>query len=344
MKTIAIFTIFEANNIGAYLQAYSLMTVVKRMGIEHVYVGKNGQIVAKGPSIFAKAIRYLKAGDIKKLMFKLRSSSVYRDIQSTLPMLDISNNPNLDCAIVGSDEVWNIKSRNFTHHPYYFGYGLNADRIVAYAPCGNGITADDFRKMMPDEKFQNFSALSARDADTQQCIESVSGKSVTRVVDPTMLIDDFGVEFPVCPLNEDFILVYSYGIDDKYVKDIKKFAVRKAMPLISVGTYNSWCDKNIVVSPWEFLGYLKAAKHVIVSTFHGTILSIKLNKQFVCYAGNSSKVKDVLNFYHLQDRNASQSDELTEKFNNLIDYSPVNQIIKSSREASLDYLKHAMGI
>ena len=40
IKTVAIFTIFEANNIGAYLQAYSLMTVVKRMGIENVYIGK----------------------------------------------------------------------------------------------------------------------------------------------------------------------------------------------------------------------------------------------------------------------------------------------------------------
>ena len=56
IKTVAIFTIFEANNIGAYLQAYSLMTVVKRMGIENVYIGKNIQIGygAHNSSILAK--------------------------------------------------------------------------------------------------------------------------------------------------------------------------------------------------------------------------------------------------------------------------------------------------
>lgn len=341
---ITIFTIFEANNIGAYLQTYCLMTVVKRMGVEKVYIGRNAQIATQGSSRLAKVMKYLMAGDIKKLMFKLRSAAVYREIQSTFQMIDVATNHKLDCAIIGSDEVWNIKSKNFTHYPSFFGHGLNADRIIAYAPCGNGVTAEDFQKMMPDEKFQNFSALSARDTNTQQCVKTVSGKEVVRVVDPTMLIDDFGMELPTCPINKDFILVYSYEIEDIYIRKIKQFSKRKAMPLISVGTYNSWCEKNVVASPWEFLGYLKAAKYVIVSTFHGTILSIKLNKQFVCYAGNSSKVKDVLDFYHLQDRNVHQSDELTEMFDWDIDYDPVNQIIESSRKASLAYLKHAMGI
>ena len=59
MKIVAIFTIFEANNIGAYLQAYSLMTVVKRMGIEDVYIGKNIQVGhgSHNSSIFAKLIK-----------------------------------------------------------------------------------------------------------------------------------------------------------------------------------------------------------------------------------------------------------------------------------------------
>lgn len=346
IKTVAIFTIFEANNIGAYLQAYSLMTVVKRMGIENVYIGKNIQVGygSHNSSIFAKVIKYLKAGDIKKLMFKSRSAAVYREMQSAIPMIDMAENPKIDCAIIGSDEVWNIKSKNFTHYSTYFGHGINTDKIIAYAPCGNGVTADDFHKIMPDEKFQMFSSLSSRDADTQLCVKIVSGKEVTRVVDPTMLIDDFGIEFPECPIHKDFIMVYSYGIDDKYISQIRRFAKQKSMPLISVGTYNSWCNKNVIVNPWEFLGYLKAAKYVIVSTFHGTILSIKLNKQFVCYAGNSSKVQDVLKFYNLQDRNVRKAEELTEMFNTHIDYEPVNHIIEDSRKDSVDYLKNAMGI
>lgn len=145
---VAIFTIFEANNIGAYLQAYSLMTVVKRMGATNVFIGKNIQVGVKAHSspIFAKVLRYLKAGDIKKLMFKSRSAAVYREMQSAFPMIDMVENPKLDCAIIGSDEVWNIKSKNFTHYPTYFGHGINADKIIAYAPCGNGVTADDFHK------------------------------------------------------------------------------------------------------------------------------------------------------------------------------------------------------
>ena len=43
------------------MQAYSLMTVVKRMGIENVYIGKNVQVGvgAHSSSILAKVIKYL---------------------------------------------------------------------------------------------------------------------------------------------------------------------------------------------------------------------------------------------------------------------------------------------
>lgn len=56
---VAIFTIFEANTIGAYLQAYSLMTVVKRMGATNVFIGKNIQVGVKAHSspIFAKVLQ-----------------------------------------------------------------------------------------------------------------------------------------------------------------------------------------------------------------------------------------------------------------------------------------------
>lgn len=343
MSKCVIFTLHGANNIGAFLQAYSLMTVIKRLGVDHVaFATYPSRSSSERSNLLDKVMRYVKAGDIRKLLYKTRTASMYRTMQASFLTLDMSTPPSVDYAVIGSDEVWNIKSDNFVHYPSYLGHEINAPKIIAYAPCGNGVTADDFRRMMPNEHFEAFTALSARDKDTQRCAAAVSGKDVTRVVDPTMLIDDFGIDYSSCPEKKDFMLVYSYGIDKKYIYEIRSFAKKNNLMLVSVGTYNSWCEKNVIANPWEFLGYLKAAKYVVASTFHGTILSIKFNKQFVCYAGNSSKVNDVLDFYHLERRNINRSGELEQTFDKPIDYVPVEKIIKESREKSMCYLKNAM--
>lgn len=212
MKSCVIFTLQGANNIGAFLQAYGLMTVLKRLEID-VKFGIYPNDKTEKSNLLAKVIRYIKTGDIKKLMYKVKTVSTYREIQSTLPTIDMYSNPFFDYAIIGSDEVWNIKSDNFVHYPSFLGHDINADKIVAYAACGNGVTTGDFARLLPCEDFSAFTSLSARDYDTVKCVEQVSKRTVMRVVDPTMLIDDFDIDIPQCPISNDFILVYSYGIE-----------------------------------------------------------------------------------------------------------------------------------
>lgn len=340
-KKSVILTLFQANNIGAYLQAHSMMKILQQLG----YDVKFGYIPDKTKTrsnILHKIFGYLKTGDIRKLLWKAKNVSMYREIQSAFPTIDLSNNPLFDAAVIGSDEVWSISNPNIVHHPYYFGYGVNATKKVAYAPCGNGVKTSDFYKLAPEEKFNEFTALSARDNDTIKTVETISERKVARVVDPTMLIDSMDEKIIPCKEETPFILVYSYGINKQMIKAIQRLAKESKMKLISVGTYNSWCDQNVIANPWEFLGYLKMAKYVITSTFHGTILSIKFNKQFICLASNTYKVIDALDFYNLKHRNASSNEELYSLFNQVIDYKPVNDIISLSRQNSMNYLINAL--
>lgn len=92
---------------------------------------------------------------------------------------------------------------------------------MAYAACGNGVTTGDFARLLPCEDFSAFTSLSARDYDTVKCVEQVSKRTVMRVVDPTMLIDDFDIDIPQCPISNDFILVYSYGIDKNTLRGLR---------------------------------------------------------------------------------------------------------------------------
>lgn len=347
MKDVVILTLHNANNIGAYLQAYSLQRVIEKATRSNVKFGIFPSVAnANRKNMLQKIMRYLKQRDIRKLRYKAMTASMYKEVQAVFSLVTVTKDSLFDAVVVGSDEMWNISNPSFVHHPQYFGHEINAKRIISYAPCSQSLTLDAFRKILPREDLSCFTHLSARDLKTKELAEKLSGREVASVVDPTMLIDDFEHVLPECPERGDFILVYSYELLKDQVKKVKDFAAKKNLRIISVGTYSSWADKNVVASPWLFLSYLKAAKYVVATTFHGTLLSIKFNKNFVCFtSGNgnpNTKVIEVLNLYNLGSRDMLNSCDLNSAFNTPIDYVATNRIIAETRRTSMEFLLNAL--
>lgn len=346
MKNITIFTLYFANNIGAYLQAVALRQVLLTISPNcNVTFGKIDSLVASSShklNIFNKVLKYFKQGNFAKLRFKIKTNKMYRELQQNMPISIVGDKYTTDYAIIGSDEVWNVASQGFVHYPQFFGHKISAKKIIAYAPSGNGISVEKFREYAPDEDFRYITHLSARDNGTLETVKKISNRNVTHVVDPTALVEDFDHPIPPCPIETDFILVYSYGISKNRVKAIKDFAKKNRLKIISVATYNSWADKNIIATPWEFLSYMKKAQYVITSTFHGTILSIKYNKNFICYSNLNNKVLEILSLYNLKERDMHNHSDIEGAFSTGIDYKIVNQIIKETRDISLNYLKSTL--
>jgi hypothetical protein len=80
----------------------------------------------------------------------------------------------------------------------------------------------------------------------------------------------------------------------------------------------------------------------VTSTFHGTALSIKFNKEFAVFAGNGQKVLSLLNMFYLMSRNASTIADLKEIFCTPIDYECVNGVLADRTEKSMAYLTKAL--
>lgn len=340
MAKVFILTLYSAINVGAFLQAFALQQTVEELGFEVKFA--KFPLNTETYHNAVKVKKYFK--ELPKLVFKLRSRIKYKFEQAKLHVAPIEEVKNFDYVIVGSDEVWNVCNTNFEHHPEYFGEGLNPKKLISYAPSANGVTEKEFRRQMPQIKFQNFTVLSARDKETKELVETISDKKVDLVVDPTLLVSDFKGAIEVsrkCRFN-NFILVYSYGLNSEDIHKVISFANKQKMRTISVGTYNSWCDKNLVVSPFEFLDYLEKATYVITSTFHGTLLSIKYNKKFGIFAYQSWKVYGALEQYDLMDRELSRVDDIGMVLTKDIEYTRVNELIFSKRDFSYCYLKNAL--
>lgn len=334
---ISIFTLHGANNVGAFLQAYSLQSVLQdRYGRESVQFVRF-PAKAENAGKLQKVLGLLKQKKLGMMLFKYKSAKKYAAVRPKLCVgkdaFDEGNE--YDAVVVGSDEVWNLDSDNFIHYPQYFGKNIKAQRIVSYAASANSTTAEKVREQGLD--FDSFSAISVRDDNTARLVGTVSGKDPVMVCDPTVLPESFShLEHPVPEKN--YILVYSYGLTKEQVKGIKAYAKENGKKLISVGTYNAWCDKNIAVDPLEFLSWLNGADGVVTSTFHGTVLSVRHHKNFVVYSKKNHKIAHFLESVDLSWRNVGVGYDLNETMQKSIDYDAVEAKLGAIRARSLDFL------
>ena len=88
------------------------------------------------------------------------------------------------------------------------------------------------------------------------------------------------------------------------------------------------------------MGYFKYAKYVITDTFHGSVISLITNANFVAkIRTNRNKLYDLLDNFDLADRIIDNFDEIEHKLPNIIDYNKTNELIELTRKSSYKYIK-----
>lgn len=330
---IKIITLYNSYNVGAFLQAYSLYTVLKKkkLSVEFLDVGQNPD------EYFCRQMKYIR--NPFEIFFQLKQRNKYRKaVRDYFKVSDKCSNVEDDYIIVGSDEMWNVQNGSFSHLPEYFGKNLKCKKMISYAVSGNGVSSIDVKTFNSEFDLDSFDAISVRDIYTLNLARDLSEQQVKKVCDPTILLNDFDVNARK-RLDYDYVLVYAYqsNLSDSEKKSIMDYAKRNGLKTVSVSLYNPWCDVNITATPLEFLGYLKNAKSVVTSTFHGTVLSIILNKQFYTYAHTNEKICEILADLFLEQRIVDKIDFYEELPD--IKYTEVNEkllLLQQDSSAWLD--------
>lgn len=304
MKKAGVITIYSSQNYGAYLQAYAMQTYLNRKGVEVEFL----RIPLKEMRAFLWS---LKTKNIPLMLFKIRQAMKYKSSRSMINIGKHSNVKNLfDFVIIGSDTLWDVYNGTYDHSDFFLGYGVNAQKIIAYAPTCNNTTVEAFKMEYGDRAgFEKFTSIGVRDKKTSELVNSIAGIEPIIVADPTFLIDV--ASYPISnniKVDGKYMLVYSYGFKDEEVQAIKSYCTQHGLKTVSVGLYNKWCDYNINANVEEFLGYMKKAECVVTSTFHGTIFSMLFNKRYATYARENYKVIDILEKTGRKYHNASCND------------------------------------
>ncbi|WP_198330399.1 polysaccharide pyruvyl transferase family protein [Psychrobacter cibarius] len=287
-----IVTLCKSLNYGAYLQAFALQEILTAYGYQVSFL----DVYDKENNI--KRYQHLFGGiknTPKSYIFNIRKLLAFKKYEKKLTIVSRGKSSRFKVVFIGSDEVWSVTNGSFNSAPEFFGINLPKSLKFSYAPSVRSSNVEDLNNYPKYvQGISELSMISVRDIESLEVAKKASiDKDISMVLDPTFLHDFFKNEEKY-DISKPYILVYTYGFEKNIVKEVKAYARRNKLLIISAGFYHSWADKNIACNPFEFLSIVRNANSVITDTFHGSIFAIKYRKNFISYGGNKPKVKYLL--------------------------------------------------
>lgn len=296
---IGILTFHEVFNPGAFMQTLGSYQLLSDLGHEVEVINYNPPVHRFKP--LRMTLSRIKAG---KLGWKFvsdcigKNNAFKKDIAkhfSLTPFFDtkssLSEYP-FDAIVIGADIVWNYETKYLGMDSVYFGDSLNCNKLIAFAPSVGSTDISKYPNYVV-KGLRSFHSIAVRDKNTQQLVKNCIDKDVNIICDPAFHLKC--ERFPEGH-NEygNYILVY---LMEKYctpalVLEVKKYAHENNLKIVSTIYRNEWADYNhIVHGPMKWLDLFRHARCVVTNTFHGSVFSIKLQKDFVLVYNELTQAK-----------------------------------------------------
>ena len=346
---IGILSMQRIINYGSFLQAYALSNTIRSLGHEVEFVDFKIEKCAVEPA------PKLTINDVddkyKNIFIDIQNSEKYfaNEILKELGVHERNERSEVDTLVVGSDEVFNCLQKNSDVgcSLELFGKDHNAQKIISYAvSCGDTTYERICNHNMQEEiseLLNGFSSISVRDENSRHFVENLSNIRPINHLDP-VLIYDFSDVIQDNVNIDNYIIAYGYAFNfsDEECARIKEFAKKHNKKIVSFTfCYQKCADIVIDAHPMEVLAYFKKADFVITNTFHGTIFSVKMHTPFISFTRNynTQKLADLIKRLGFQDRQVFDLNNIDSKYNEKIDFSKCDELLKLERQKSLEYLK-----
>ena len=372
---IGILTYYFSNNYGALFQAYGLRNYLNEIGHEAEFINYHPEHIESGGNlkmnnIFKKSglkIIYLKLTSLKEKYFgnKNIKSGFYEFRKNFLGIkgkeyktsLDIENAElNYDILICGSDQIWNPSEHNGIDPVYFLDFKIKNKKVlkIAYAPSFGKSNIDEKYYSKIKKLINNLDSISVREKSGVNLLNTLTDKNITLTPDPTILVSDYKKIMKTYDgILDDYIFCY-YLRSRETIGDITEYISNKTNFKI-YSPYNShrrWKEigETVYPDPRQWLSLLYNSKIVITNSFHGTMLSILLNKPFIVVgiggekAKYNERVQNLLIQSGLEDRlitkfNKNDIDRLT---STEINWLEVNQKISNMKENGKTFLNESL--
>lgn len=366
---IGLLTLPFNNNYGGYLQAYALMTVLKRMGhdVELIYRRPN-----RSP-FFRRLIYPLKT--LVKIILRRPHGSFIMNQESDLrrsgkllmPFVDKYISPRTkpyytttdmekscmgkyDVVIVGSDQVWRpLYVPNIND---FFLEFIKDNRVkkIAYA-ASFGTSTPEYSREQKNEcgkLISDFFSVSVREKSGIDIIKDFNWNvncSPQLVLDPTFLLDkeDYLKHFQVKKLNQLFC--YILDKNEKTRDLISK--TEKILHISSFDIMEGINNRNFVYQPSieTWLSNIYNSKFILTDSFHGMVFCIIFNKPFAVCVNHDRGADRFLSLLSLLNLETRMIKDVTDINNVLVEpicWLSVNKSLAQLKNASLKFLNDSL--
>lgn len=262
-------------------------------------------------------------------------------------------------VVVGSDQLW--LPSNIAGDYYTLSFVPHNVNKVAYA-TSFGVSNIPSRQREKTEKFLGrIDYLSAREESGQRLIKEYTGRDVSLVCDPALLLTSSEWDEDATPgriIEDKYVFCYFMGDNPwqrEFVKQVKRRTGYKIVSLLHLDQYIK-TDEDYVdeapydISPADFINLVKNAEFVCTDSFHGTVFSLIYRRKFFTFMrfsdaatlSTNARITTLLKRIGVEDRLVQKNSNVDEMLNKNMDFEKIQNRLKDFREESLKYLIGAL--
>ncbi len=373
-KKIGLITYHSAYNFGSVLQAMATQLTIKKLGYpteivdyrptEGDYFYKHllfrhqpaKFFITDLPNLLIIAQRKLRQRRFEEFISRHieLSEQAYKEPED----LDAISNA-YSLVISGSDQIINKHSNELITvdweymNPYLLTWfnGLK----ISYASSPASMTDEELKRITPE--LQKFKELSAREHDAAVKLSKLTGKHVSTVCDPTLLLDktewEEAVNIPENHVEGDYILYYSLKrpriMYAEIMPQLKRLHDRTGCKIAIITPLTGFIPPSagfvscFDAGPAQFLSLIKYARAIVTDSYHGTLFSINFHKPFWTLDKNAddSRKSQILSRIGLSNRIVNSIDNIPQAFD-AIEFGEAHKHIAEFRHHSINYLSTAI--
>lgn len=369
-------------NYGGIIQCFALQTVLQRMGHEVIVLNRKfnnpplREVMLRLGSIVKCVVRkYFLGNESVRLSnpflhnyyiykYPIIDNTAIKDFihphfkftpstTSSHTLKKYVLNHELDCIVVGSDQVWReCYSPCITD--YFLGFLPSGCKVrkIAYA-ASFGVQDSPISARWLDECIRlagRFDALSVREDSGVTLMQEVFGLQAKHVLDPTMLLER--EDYRLLVSKEDKaaastgVLAYILDKTPEKKQIMDDVAGKLQLPCRSfIPDAEKVC---VLPSVGQWLAAFDRAGFVITDSFHGCVFSILFRKNFIVILNKdrgADRFHSLLKQFGLQNRLISGYGDLEKRAGELfkpIDYAAVEEKLSRLKADSLRFLREAL--
>ena len=342
MKKIALITYYEGN-FGSILQCYATKRYLASIGCECDLLSQSREIkeessgvlsiiykclrksreiitsTAHDPTYLYRLIKYRneKVGltaETRQMMDDFSIRTLKPIVYSEKGLQKLGGSSKYEKYIVGSDQVWNFN--NEFQSIFSLSFAPREARIALSVSIGEDHPNRKFKKQLK-KVIKNFDRISVREKTAKIIIEEISDVNTVVMPDPTFIFErkDWKEEYKDKNLilyDKPYILIHFLNHpSETALKTIEKVQGTLNTQVVCIGyCYNVFFQKGwtyLDCNPMDYVAFIDNAEWVLTDSFHTTVLSINLEKDFFVFERmymhgfpQTTRIENLLKTFHLE--------------------------------------------